>query len=223
MGRYILNSLTLNEMGIRLLPEETLAVAVELEGGLTDELEQSHSTVMLTNHRLIRYSASKHKTNVVSAILDDIDSIEIIKTFQNRQWAWVGTLFVIGGLSLALVSGIVASQIISPFLMALALALIGVVFYIAYFSGHAGEVIVRAGVKDIKCKMKPKALDDMTLFVQRFYELKITGGIHLDDLDEGESDLLGDGSVQDDAEDEWNLNADVDEVDKQSQAELSNE
>lgn len=220
MGRYILNSLTLNEMGIRLLPNETLAVAVELEGGLTDEIEQSHSTVMLTDQRLIRYSASKHKTNVVSAVLRDIDSIEIVKTYQNRQWAWVGGLFVAGGVLLALVSGVVASQIISPFLMALALALIGVVFFIAYVSGHSGELIVRAGAKDIKCKMKPKALNDMTMFVQRFYELKITGGIHLDELDDDEDNLL-DGSSA--ASDEWNLNTDIEEVDKQSQAELASD
>ena len=60
MSRYILNSLTLKQMGLRLLPEEKLEVAVELEGGLTDELENRHATLLLTNKRLIRYSASGH-------------------------------------------------------------------------------------------------------------------------------------------------------------------
>ena len=47
MSRYILNSLTLKQMGLRLLPEEKLEVAVELEGGLTDELENGHATLLL--------------------------------------------------------------------------------------------------------------------------------------------------------------------------------
>ena len=31
----------------------------------------------------------------------------------------------------------------------------------------------RAGMKDIKCKMQSKALDDMAKFVHRIYELKL--------------------------------------------------
>ena len=63
MGRYIINSLTLAQVGIRLLPEETVDLAVELETGLTEDLEQSQSTLLLTNQRLIRYSVSRHKTS----------------------------------------------------------------------------------------------------------------------------------------------------------------
>ena len=104
MSRYILNSLTLKQMGLRMLPEEKLEVAVELEGGLTDELENRHATLLLTNKRLIRYSASGHKTNVVSAALSDIDSFEVSRTERNRQWIWVGAVFIAGGLLLTLVS-----------------------------------------------------------------------------------------------------------------------
>ena len=173
MSRYILNSLTLKQMGIRLLPEEKLEVAVELEGGLTDELENSHATLLLTNKRLIRYSASGHKTNVVSAALSDVDSFEISRTEKNRQWILVGSVFIAGGLILALSSLIFLASTISPLLMAFSLALIGAVFVLAYVGGRTGEVVIRAGMKNIKCKMRLKAIDDMSLFVERAYELKM--------------------------------------------------
>jgi hypothetical protein len=173
MGRYFLNFLTLNQVGIRLLPDENVSVAVELEGGLTEEIEQSQATLLLTNKRLIRYSSAGHRTNVVSAALDDIDSIEVVRSEKNPQWMRVGFLFIAGGILLSLVSLMIFSSQWSPFLMALALTLIGVVFLIAYVSGMSGEVIVRAGMKEIKCRMGHKALDDMTLFLQRFYEFKL--------------------------------------------------
>jgi hypothetical protein len=173
MGRYILNSLTLKEVGIRLLPDENLEVAVELEGGLTEELEYSNATLLLTNKRVARYSVSSHKTSVVSAALDDVDSIEVNRTERNRQWIWVGLVFIGGGLLLALLSLILVSSPVSPLLMAFALFMIGVVFMLTYAGGGAGEVVIRAGMKDIKCKMRPKAVTDMTIFVQRVYELKL--------------------------------------------------
>ncbi len=181
MSRYILNSITLKQMGLRLLPKEKLEVAVELEGGLTDELENSHATLLLTNKRLIRYSASGHKMNVVSAALSDIDSFEVSKTERNRQWTWVGGVFIAGGLILALLSLIYLASPISPLLMAFALVLIGAVFVLAYVGGRTGEVVIRAGVKDIKCKMGPKAIDDMSLFVERAYELKMGSSMDLDE------------------------------------------
>lgn len=182
MSRYILNSLTLKQMGLRLLPEEKLEVAVELEGGLTDELENGHATLLLTNKRLIRYAASGHKTNVVSAALGDVDSFEVSRTEKNRQWIWVGSVFIAGGLLLALLSLIYLSSPVSPLLMAFALGLIGVVFVLAYVGGKTGEVVIRAGVKDIKCKMRLKAIDDMSLFVERAYELKL--GSYVGPVDE---------------------------------------
>ncbi len=169
-------------MGLRLLPEEKLEVAVELEGGLTDELENGHATLLLTNKRLIRYAASGHKTNVVSAALGDVDSFEVSRTEKNRQWIWVGSVFIAGGLLLALLSLIYLASPVSPLLMAFALGLIGVVFVLAYVGGKTGEVVIRAGVKDIKCKMRLKAIDDMSLFVERAYELKL--GSYVGPVDE---------------------------------------
>ena len=172
MSKYILNSTTLKQMGLRLLQNEKLELAIELEGGLTDELERSHATLLLTNKRLIRFSASGHKTNVVSAALSDIDSFEVNRTERNRQWIWVGAVFIAGGLILALLSLIYLASPISPLLMAFALAIIGAVFFLAYAGGRTGELVIRAGVKDFKCKMRLEAIDDMSLFVERAYELK---------------------------------------------------
>ena len=128
---------------------------------------------MLTNERLIRYSAGAHKNNVVSVLLADVNSIEVNRTEKNRQWIGVGVVFIAGGLLLSLLPLFYMSSPVSLYLMALSLTLIGIVFLITYFSGKTGEVIVRAGLNDIKCKMKPKALDDMVVFVQRFYEMKL--------------------------------------------------
>ena len=193
MSRYILNSLTLKQMGLRLLPEEELEVAVELEGGLTDELENSHATLLLTNKRLIRYSASGHKTSVESAALGDVDSFEISKTEKNRQWVWAGAVFIAGGLTLAVLSFMFLASPISPLLMAFALGLIGSVFVLAYIGGKTGEVVIRAGMKDIKCKMHLKAIDDMSLFVERAYELKL--GTYVDP-NEGHSFEGADSSLE---------------------------
>ena len=181
MGPYILNSYTLKQVGIRLLPGENLEVAVALQVGLTEELEQSHATLLLTNKRLIRYSGAWHKANVVSVALDDIDSVEVNRTEKNRQWVWVSMVFVAGGALLGLLSLFLFSSPLSPLLMAMSLVLIGVVFYLTYAGGSSGEVIIRVGMKDIKCKMQSKALDDMAKFVQRVYELKL--GYSNEDID----------------------------------------
>ncbi len=173
MGRYILNSLTLNQVGVRLLPDERVEVAVELEGGLTEELEQRHATLLLTNKRFLRYSGAEHKVNVVSTSLADVDSIEVNESAKNPQWVWVGLVFLVGGMLLGALALVLLDSPLSPLLMAFSLALIGVVFLLTYFNGMAGEVIVTAGRKDIRCKLRPKALKDMPIFVQRFYELKL--------------------------------------------------
>ena len=60
--------------------------------------------------------------------------------------------------------------------MALSLTLIGIVFMLTYVGGLRGEVIISAGANEIKCRMNPKALDDMAIFVERFYELKLGNG-----------------------------------------------
>ena len=173
MENDIHNSLTLNQVGVRLLPDEHLEVAVELERGLTEELEQSRPTLLLTNKRLMRYSAGGHRTQVFSVGLEDVGSIEVNRSEKNSQWIWVGLVFITGGIVLGLVTLFVMSMAVSPLLMAISLTLIGIVFVLTFIGGMMGEVIIRAGLKDIKCKMRPKALDDMAVFVQRYYELKL--------------------------------------------------
>ena len=46
--RYLSNTAALRRVGINLLPGEELDAAVELETGLTDELEPSHEELLLT-------------------------------------------------------------------------------------------------------------------------------------------------------------------------------
>jgi hypothetical protein len=176
MGRFILNSLTLANVGVRLLPDEHVDIAVELEAGITDDLEQSRSTLLLTNKRLIRYSASGHKTGVISSALDDVDTVdtnEVTKSQKRRQWVWVGAVFMLGGFILAMSSLALGASLLSPSLMAFALLLIAVVFVLSYAGGNAGEVVIRAGSKEIKCKMHKQAVEDMGLFVQRAFALKM--------------------------------------------------
>lgn len=173
MGRFILNTITLKQVGIRLLPDEKVNVAVELEDGLTEELEQRRATLLLTNKRLIRYSAAGHRTNVISAALEDVQTIEVNQADQNRQWILAGLVFIAGGLLLGILSLVFIPSTFSPLLMALALVLIGIVFILTYVGGVRGEVIIRAGTKEIKSKMAAKALDDMAVLVQRFYEMKL--------------------------------------------------
>lgn len=172
MDSSLINIDTLAHVGIKLLPEERLEVAVELEDGVTEQLEQSHATLLLTDKRLIRYSATGHTNNVVSVGLNDVDSIEVNRTEGNPQWVWVGLVFTAGGALLATLSVLLMASPLSPLLMALSLALIGIVFMLTYIGGLRGDVKISAGLSNIKCRMKPKALDDMGLFVERFYELK---------------------------------------------------
>lgn len=174
---------------------------MELQGGLTEELEQSHATLLLTNRRLIRYSGTWHKANVVSVALEDIDSIEVNRAEKNLQWVWVSIVFVAGGALLGLLSLLLFASVLSPLLMALSLVLIGVVFYLTYAGGSNGEVVMRVGTKDIKCKMHSKALDDMAKFVQRIYELKLGPSSEsmstLDYLDSSSEEPPEDGEYDD--------------------------
>ena len=39
---------------------------------------------------------------------------------------------------------------------------------LTFVGGMIGEVIVRAGLMDIKCQMRPKALDGMAVFVKLY-------------------------------------------------------
>ena len=75
--RYLSNTAALRRVGINLLPGEELDAAVELETGLTDELEPSHAQLLLTTRRLIRYSTGGRYVDTLSIVLEDVHSIEI--------------------------------------------------------------------------------------------------------------------------------------------------
>ena len=172
-NHHMSNEAALKRVGIRLLPGEALDAAVELEGGLTDVLEPAHATLLLTNRRLIRYSTGRHRVDTVSVGLDDVQTVEVKRAERNRQWVYVGVVFIGGGLLLALLALFWLGTIVSPLLMAVSLSLIGIVFLLTYAGGIRGQVVVSAGAERIKCRMKTKALNDMVVFLERFYELKL--------------------------------------------------
>ena len=70
--RYLSNTAALRRVGINLLPGEELDAAVELETGLTDELEPSHAQLLLTTRRLIRYSTGGRYVDTLSIVLEDV-------------------------------------------------------------------------------------------------------------------------------------------------------
>ena len=86
---------------------------------------------------------------------------------------FVGLVFIGGGFLLDMLSLFWLAMLISPLLMAVSLSLIGLVFLLTNVGSIRGEVIVTAGSTRLKCRMKPKALDDMVIFLQRFYELRL--------------------------------------------------
>jgi hypothetical protein len=173
MDRTNLNLSIMNQVGVMLLPNERLEVAVELESGLTEDLERRHTTLLLTSKRLMRYSSGGQRVNVISVGLEDVDSIEVNRSDRRRQWIAVGVVFIAGGLLLGLLSLLLLASPLSPLLMAVSLSLIGIVFMLTYVGERMGNVVIRAGVKAIKCKMCRQALDDMAIFVHRFYELRL--------------------------------------------------
>ena len=188
-NHYMSNEAALKRVGIRLLPGEELDAAVELEGGLTEVLEPAHATLLLTNRRLIRYSTGGHRVDTVSVGLDDVHAVEVRRAERNQQWVYVGLVFIGGGLLLALLAIFWLGTMLSPLLMAISLSLIGIVFLLTYAGGIRGQVVISAGAERIKCRMKTKALNDMVVFLERFYELKLNAPdtrplrsvVHLDD------------------------------------------
>ena len=170
--RYLSNTAALRRVGINLLPGEELDAAVELETGLTDELEPSHAQLLLTTRRLIRYSTGGRYVDTLSIVLEDVHSIEIKRRERERQWVFVGLVFIGGGFLLVMLSLFWVAMLISPLLMAVSLSLIGLVFLLTNVGSIRGEVIVTAGSARLKCRMKPKALDDMVIFLDRFYEIR---------------------------------------------------
>jgi len=171
--RYLSNTAALRRVGINLLPGEELDAAVELETALTDELEPSHATLLLTTRRLIRYSTGGHYVDTLSIVLEDVHSVEVKRRERNRQWVFVGLVFIGGGFLLGMLSLFLLATLISPLFMAVSLSLIGLVFLLTYVGGIRGEVIVTAGSTRLKCRMKPKALDNIVIFLGWFYELRL--------------------------------------------------
>ena len=170
---YLSNTAALRRVGINLLPGEELDAAIELETALTDELEPSHEELLLTTRRLIRYSTGGRYVDILSIVLEDVHSIEIKRRERERQWVFVGLVFIGGGCLLDMLPLFWLATLISPLLMAVSLSLTGLVFLLTYVGSIRGEVIVTAGSARLKCRMKPKALDDMVIFLQRFYELRL--------------------------------------------------
>jgi|GEM_PF-1050671 hypothetical protein len=171
--RGLMVSNVLRKVGMGLLPGDSMEVAVELEEGLTDELESGRATLLLTNRRIVRYSTTGHRLNVSSLALDDVNGIDIIRVSRNIQWVWVGILFIIGGALLGALSLLLVASPATPIFMAVALGLIGTVFILTYAGGLRGEVRIHAGQRGLHCVMQPKALDDMAVFVERFYEIRL--------------------------------------------------
>ncbi|HBJ31377.1 MAG TPA: hypothetical protein DDY93_08445, partial [Dehalococcoidia bacterium] len=90
-----------------------------------------------------------------------------------RQWVFVGLVFIGGGFLLGMLPLFLLATLISPLFMAVSLSLIGLVFLLTYVESTRGEVIVTAGSTRLKCRMKSKALDNMVIFLERFYELRL--------------------------------------------------
>ena len=85
--RYLSNTAALRRVGINLLPGEELDAAVELETGLTDELEPSHEELLLTTRRLIRYPTGGHYVDTLSIVLEDVHSVKV----KRRQGCSLGS------------------------------------------------------------------------------------------------------------------------------------
>ena len=96
MGNDIHNSLALSQVGVRLLPDEHLEVAVEPE--------QRRPTLLLTNKRLMRYFSGGHRTQAFSLGLEDVGNMEVNGSEKNTQRIWVGLVFITGGIVLGLVT-----------------------------------------------------------------------------------------------------------------------
>lgn len=111
--------------------------------------------------------------DTLSIVLEDVHSIEIKRRERERQWVFVGLVFIGGGFLLVMLSLFWVAMLISPLLMAVSLSLIGLVCLLTYVGSIRGEVIVTAGSARLKCRMKPKALDDLVIFLQQFYELRL--------------------------------------------------
>ena len=173
-ARHMANRTTLGpptavqDLGVDLMVGEVSNFEVPLEG--------KNATLLLTNKRVIRHSQSGFKTGSVSIMLENADSIELVRTQRNPQWVWVGLIFLTGGIALAASSPLFESSLLMV-LMSLAVGPIGVVFILAYFGGSTAEVTVTAGQTEMECRAAAQRLDEMVELVRRFHDLKAGGHV----------------------------------------------
>jgi hypothetical protein len=52
--------------------------------------------------------------------------------------------------------------------------LLGIAFLLTYAGGIRGQVVISAGSERIRCRLKTKALNDIVVFLERFYESSST-------------------------------------------------
>ena len=145
---------------------------VDLEEGLTEEIEGSRPTLLLTNRRLLRYRHGR-RADVKSIVLADIISIDIQRRHRQTQWVWVGLTFIAGGLLLAIPAIVLMADPVSPILMALSLALIGVVFVLTYTGAPKSSVLIGTRQGDIYWPLQEQALDDVADFVEQVHRVRL--------------------------------------------------
>ncbi len=78
-----------------------------------------------------------------------------------------------GEVLLGVLSSLLMASPATPIFMAVAMGMIGTVFILTYTGGLRGEVRIHTSPRGLHCVMRPKALDDMAVFVERFYEITL--------------------------------------------------
>ena len=170
VDRTALAAKVLTRGGVRLRPDEALEVAIDLESGLTEDLERTGAALLLTNQRIVHFTSDGRKTT--AAALEDVLGIEVHREERGTQWVWGGLIFVVGGVLLGVLSILLMEAPLSPILMAVSLDLIGVVFMLTYVGALKGDVVVRTSHEKMECRMRQKALDDLMQLIERFYQIK---------------------------------------------------
>ena len=103
----------------------------------------------------------------------DIIRIDIQRRHRQTQWVWVGLTFIAGGLLLAIPAIVLMADPVSPILMALSLALIGVVFVLTYTGAPKSSVLIGTRQGDIYWPLHEQALDDVADFVEQVHRVRL--------------------------------------------------
>ena len=162
----------MTQAGLWLLPDEYLEAEVPLMGDMSRGLEYQRGRLFLTNRRVLRLLLSSHEAAVACAALEDVDGVELRRRERNPLWLGVGILFILGGMALAVSSLTVLPAVLSPLLMSLSLALIGLVLVLTYVGGNNADVIFTAGSQRIRCRVDSKGLEQVGQIVSRLFEAK---------------------------------------------------